>query len=347
MATYTGGAYTENQKVKKKVPTSNGAFKELTFKGSQPAQKTRVVVKPASYNKSTWDTKTKVSQGTINEIKKMGMSEALGTVKGAVASSKGDSSAKAWAEGVRRLYGDKRFNAAVGTSTPGKTAPRGAVMAGKAEAARKPLSKAVKTELSNNNKQKFSGTTSRMGGGSTSGRDTKPKIKSTSANDTVRNLAGGAVVGALATAVGRKVLIPAAMGFKAAKELAATAGSAAKVVAKVVKPAAKVVTKATTVTKAAKPVTKVVTKTATVTKKAKVKPVGTPAEYAAKARSEALSTISRNRSAEAATAKKNAGKAYPGSKNIGTVNEFADRAKQAQMRKEIQARAAKRIVKKK
>lgn len=75
--------------------------------------------KPASYDKSTWDTKTKVSQGTIDEIKKMGMTKALGSVKGAAASSKDDSSAKAFAEGVRRIYGDKRYNAAVGkTETP-------------------------------------------------------------------------------------------------------------------------------------------------------------------------------------------------------------------------------------
>lgn len=77
--------------------------------------------KPASYDKSTWDTKTKVSQGTIDEIKKMGMTKALGTVKGAAASSKDDSSAKAWAEGVRRLYGDQRYNAAVGKPSKAPT----------------------------------------------------------------------------------------------------------------------------------------------------------------------------------------------------------------------------------
>jgi hypothetical protein len=85
-------------------------------------------------DKSKWDLKTKVSQKTIDDIKKMGMTAALKSVKGAVASSKDDSSAKAFAEGVRRLYGDTRFQNAVytpknspGPEAPKKTAPRGAM----------------------------------------------------------------------------------------------------------------------------------------------------------------------------------------------------------------------------
>lgn len=117
-----------------------GAFSERSTPKSSPKQ-LKKISKPApkapSYDKSTWDIKTKVSQGTIDEIKKMGMSKALGSVKGAAAaaSSKGDSSAKAFAEGVRRLYGDKRYNEAVGKPA-GKVAPRNAIMAGKAEDAR-------------------------------------------------------------------------------------------------------------------------------------------------------------------------------------------------------------------
>lgn len=106
--------------------------------GPKTVQKKKIAKpapKPASYDKSTWDTKTKVSQGTIDEIKKMGMTKALGSVKGAAASSKDDSSAKAFAEGVRRLYGDKRYNEAVGKPA-GKAAPRNAIMAGKAEDSR-------------------------------------------------------------------------------------------------------------------------------------------------------------------------------------------------------------------
>lgn len=129
---------------------SGGAYSEYYKPGSSAPLKKKVVKpasKPASYDKSTWDTKTKVSQGTIDEIKKMGMTKALGSVKGAAASSKDDSSAKAFAEGVRRLYGDQRYNAAVGKPTAGKVAPRNAVAAGKAEDSRKPLSKTVQKRL--------------------------------------------------------------------------------------------------------------------------------------------------------------------------------------------------------
>ena len=129
---------------------NSGAFSERYVPGSSAPLKKKVVKpvpKPASYDKSTWDTKTKVSQGTIDEIKKMGMTKALGSVKGAAASSKDDSSAKAFAEGVRRLYGDKRYNTAVGKTPDGKSAPRNAVAAGKAEDSRKPLSKSVQKRL--------------------------------------------------------------------------------------------------------------------------------------------------------------------------------------------------------
>ena len=64
-------------------------------------------------DKSKWDLKTKVSQGTIDQIKKMGMTAALNSVKGAASSAKDDSSAKAFAEGVRRLYGDTRYQNAI------------------------------------------------------------------------------------------------------------------------------------------------------------------------------------------------------------------------------------------
>lgn len=133
------------------MATNNyGAFSERYVPGSSAPLKKKVVKpvsKPATYDKSTWDTKTKVSQGTIDQIKKMGMTKALGSVKGAAASSKDDSSAKAFAEGVRRLYGDKRYNTAVGKTADGKVAPRNAVAAGKAEDSRKPLSKSVQKRL--------------------------------------------------------------------------------------------------------------------------------------------------------------------------------------------------------
>lgn len=68
-------------------------------------------------NKSGWDTSVKVSQKTIDEIKKMGMSKALKTVAGASKASGQDASAKAWVEGVKRLYGANRVAAAT-KSTP-------------------------------------------------------------------------------------------------------------------------------------------------------------------------------------------------------------------------------------
>jgi hypothetical protein len=64
-------------------------------------------------DKSKWNTNVKVSQKTIDEIKKMGMAKALKTVAGASAASKNDASAKAWVEGVKRLYGANRVAEAV------------------------------------------------------------------------------------------------------------------------------------------------------------------------------------------------------------------------------------------
>lgn len=70
-------------------------------------------------DKSKWDSKVKVSQSTIDEIKKMGMAKALKTVAGASKASSQDASAKAWVEGVKRLYGANRVAAATkSTSTP-------------------------------------------------------------------------------------------------------------------------------------------------------------------------------------------------------------------------------------
>ena len=69
-------------------------------------------------DKSKWNTNVKVSQKTIDEIKKMGMSKALKTVAGASKASGMDASAKAWTEGVKRLYGANRVAAAIKASAP-------------------------------------------------------------------------------------------------------------------------------------------------------------------------------------------------------------------------------------
>ena len=76
-------------------------------------------------DKSKWDTKIRVSQKTIDEIKKMGMSKALKTVAGASAASGTDASAKEWAEGVKRLYGANRV-ASVTPSLGGSSQSRAA-----------------------------------------------------------------------------------------------------------------------------------------------------------------------------------------------------------------------------
>jgi len=82
--------------------------------------------------------KIKVSQATIDQIKKMGMKEALSMVKMYAGQGKGTGKAGAdmraegqaflkgaTAEGVRRLYGDRRYGIATGATkkTP-KTSPK-------------------------------------------------------------------------------------------------------------------------------------------------------------------------------------------------------------------------------
>ena len=64
-------------------------------------------------DKSTWSKTTKVSQDTIDQIKKMGMKAALNSVAGAAKASKDDASAASFAEGVRRMYGDQRYQNAI------------------------------------------------------------------------------------------------------------------------------------------------------------------------------------------------------------------------------------------
>lgn len=75
-------------------------------------------------NKSGWNKSIKVSQSTIDDIKKMGMASALKLAK---QNSKASQSGmvKEYQEATRRLYGEKRFAAATGkksTVTPPKKA---------------------------------------------------------------------------------------------------------------------------------------------------------------------------------------------------------------------------------
>lgn len=80
-------------------------------------------------DKSKWNKNIKVSQKTIDEIKKMGMSKALKTAAGAGAAGRnvGDASAKEWAEGLRRLYTPERVDKLMGSaSKAAKSGPQSA-----------------------------------------------------------------------------------------------------------------------------------------------------------------------------------------------------------------------------
>lgn len=71
-------------------------------------------------DKSTWNKKVKVSQSTIDDIKGLGMAKALRLAK---MNAKGPQAGlvKEYQEATRRLYGDRRFAAATGSSaTPKK-----------------------------------------------------------------------------------------------------------------------------------------------------------------------------------------------------------------------------------
>lgn len=71
-------------------------------------------------DKSKWNLNIKVSQKTIDEIKKMGMTKALKTASGSAAAARNnsDASAREWNEGLRRLYGADKVGA-MGNMTGG------------------------------------------------------------------------------------------------------------------------------------------------------------------------------------------------------------------------------------
>lgn len=70
-------------------------------------------------DKSGWNKNIKVSQSTINDIKKMGMTKAL-KLAGQNAKASQGGLVKEYQEATRRLYGEKRFAAATGkTGTAG------------------------------------------------------------------------------------------------------------------------------------------------------------------------------------------------------------------------------------
>ena len=66
-------------------------------------------------DKSTWNKKVKVSQSTIDDIKRLGMSKALRLAKENAAGPQ-EGLVKEYQEATRRLYGDRRFAAATGSA---------------------------------------------------------------------------------------------------------------------------------------------------------------------------------------------------------------------------------------
>jgi hypothetical protein len=66
-------------------------------------------------DKSTWNKKQKVTQGTIDSIKRLGMKKALELAKMNSKAYQAGLVAE-YQEATRRLYGDKRFAAATGTA---------------------------------------------------------------------------------------------------------------------------------------------------------------------------------------------------------------------------------------
>jgi hypothetical protein len=68
-------------------------------------------------NKSTWNKDIKVSQSTINAIKKLGMKQALSMAKMNAKAEQAGLIAE-YQEATRRLYGDTRFAKSTGVSQP-------------------------------------------------------------------------------------------------------------------------------------------------------------------------------------------------------------------------------------
>ena len=85
-------------------------------------------------DKSTWNKKVKVSQSTIDDIKKLGMTKALKLAKQNAGATQGGL-VKEYQEATRRLYGDRRFSAATKGATPAP-AKKGSYQAGSAKSSK-------------------------------------------------------------------------------------------------------------------------------------------------------------------------------------------------------------------
>lgn len=221
-------------------------------------------------DKSKWNTNIKVSQKTIDDIKKMGMTKALKTVGGATSAGKnvGDASAKEWAEGVKRLYGSNRVDAAIAQSNrTGGPKSANAVMY-------KGPTKAAGSYTKGSTKSTSSATTS---GKKSGGFRVTPKEKA---------IAGTvAAVGALALGKGKGVGVASrlAPGLMKSPVGRALAGSETRVIGDSFKVGAK----------------GSFGKTTSATAKAAGKKIGTKAEFATKATQDAARKAIAQRAANA------------------------------------------------
>jgi hypothetical protein len=157
-------------------------------------------------DKSTWNRKVKVSQSTIDDIKRLGMTKALKLAKRNAGATQGGL-VKEYQEATRRLYGDRRFAAATKGATPAPM-KKGSYQAGSAKSG-----KATYTTGSGV-KYKPSGTSSAKPA-------SKPASKGMSGT-TKRNLIGGALLAggllaAKATPAGRAASAAAGLGRAASK----------------------------------------------------------------------------------------------------------------------------------
>ena len=112
------GAYKELPKPKRKNNTG-GAYKELPKK-VKPLSSS----KPKSVQSKNVNKNVKVTQAQIDQIKKLGMTKALAMVKANKGSTR-SGAVEITNEAVRRLYGQKRFDEAMGrVKRPTGTTPK-------------------------------------------------------------------------------------------------------------------------------------------------------------------------------------------------------------------------------
>ena len=166
-------------------------------------------------DKSTYNRKIKVSQSTIDDIKKLGMTKALKLAKMNSKATQGGLVAE-YQEATRRLYGDRRFAAATkgATSTPMK---KGSYQAGSAKSG-----KATYTTGSGV-KYKASGTPAAKPAA-------KPAVKATAKKDNtksnlIKGVAGtAAAVGLLVVGRGKGASTIAKLSPQVGRAMNSTAG---------------------------------------------------------------------------------------------------------------------------